>query len=173
MDNTRGAIKLKEKSVRHKRFLGVPLLVIIPILVVLLVSGGVIAAWAVAKDYPSSIMVLGGAGELYPSSDCVVGEELAEINFNSVWPGNTSSKTVFLKNKGDCGYQVYLSIEAPLSEGFVLERGVVLPVFPAESLVGPLHSGGVMPLPFSLTVPADIERGLEEFIVILHLVENP
>lgn len=86
---------------KHKRFLGIPIPVVAVTLAILLVGGGVLAAFFMQRDIPTTISIVGvDEAEVYQDSECTI--LLTDLAFGDIMPGETTgTMTFYVKNNSD------------------------------------------------------------------------
>jgi hypothetical protein len=117
---------------KGKRFLGVPVSIIAVVLAVLLVGGGVLAAFFWTRSIPSTVKIIGGEVEAYENEACTI--PLTALDYGEIRAGQTTDPVTFwLKNIGDD--PVYCAIaQDELDALLVLYQGTdtVVPADPAR-----------------------------------------
>ena len=83
-----------------KRFLGIPIPIIAIVLALVLVGGGVLAAFFWTKSVPSTVTILGGEVQAFTTEACDT--PLTALAFSGIRPGETTTPVSFwIKNIGD------------------------------------------------------------------------
>jgi len=117
-----------------KRFLGIPIPVIVAILAIVLVAGGVMAAWLWQREVPATVKVISAEVEAYANEGCTI--PLTDLDFNGIRAGETSSPVPFwIKNTGDGPVYCALAQDGLIPELAFYANDNLVPANPGRSLI--------------------------------------
>lgn len=103
--------KIKKEDNVRKRFLGIPVGVIIALGLVLLLIGvaGAAGLLVMERDISSTVVIVGAGAEVYSDPECTT--VLTTLDFGAIEAGGvTDPLTFYVENDSDEGYDIYLAL---------------------------------------------------------------